>query len=186
MPPSIEISPRTFARLQAHAIPLVDDIESVINRVFDHYESSQSTPIIEAVGPRKTADVKQFNPQLPPDLTYTKVQVVEINGKPLEVRPNWANLMIAVIRIAKNQVQNHDEFKSLMTINWTDQKKEDEGYKFIPDLGISIQGQDANYSWKCACHIAQALGLGLTVTFAWKDKDQAKYPGVTGQFSLPQ
>ena len=39
MSPSVELSPKPFARLQAHAVPLVDSIESVINRIVDYYEA---------------------------------------------------------------------------------------------------------------------------------------------------
>ena len=48
MAPLIEISPQTFTRLQAHAIPLVDNIESVISWFIDHYEAKSGTPIVDA------------------------------------------------------------------------------------------------------------------------------------------
>jgi hypothetical protein len=33
--PSVELSPQTFARLQAHAVPLADNIETIIGRLID-------------------------------------------------------------------------------------------------------------------------------------------------------
>jgi hypothetical protein len=55
---------------------------------------------------------------------------------------------------------------------------------FLPELGISIQGQDANGAWRAACHIAQKLGLQLSATFVWREKEGAAFPGITGRFSI--
>jgi hypothetical protein len=60
----------------------------------------------------------------------------------------------------------------------------DEGYRFLSDIGISIQGQDSNGSWKGARHIAQKLGLQLSVTFKWREKEGAVFPGVTGRLAI--
>ncbi len=185
MSPSIEISPQTFARLQAHAIPLVDNIESVINRFIDHYEAKSGTPIVDANSNGEQSNARQFSPLTPPDLTHTKVLAVEFNGKPLDGRTNWGSLLIAAIREAKAKTKSINEFKKLIVVNYVDRQKEDEGYKFYSDIGISVQGQDANYSWKGACHIAQQLGCSLHVTFVWREKEGAASPGVTGQFSIP-
>lgn len=54
------------------------------------------------------------------------------------------------------------------------------------DVGLSVQGQDANGAWRAALHVAQQLRCPLKVTFIWRDnKDGAAFPGVTGQFSMP-
>lgn len=184
MATTIEISSKTFTRLQAHAIPLVDDIESVINRLIDEYEGINGAPAVKSNNGEQRS-VRQFNPLAPPDLTHTKVLSVELNGKPLDGRTNWGNLLVAAIREAKAKAKSINEFKKLIVINYVDRQKEHEGYKFYPDLGISVQGQDANYSWKGACHIAQHLGLALNVSFVWREKAGAAYPSVTGQFSIP-
>ncbi len=185
MTPSVEISPQTFTRLQAHAIPLVDNIESVINRFIDYYEAKSGTPVVESSGDAESSNTRQFSPFNPPDLTHTKVLAVEFNGKPLDGRTNWGSLLIAAIREAKAKAKSISDFKKLIVVNFVERQKEDEGYKFYSDMGISVQGQDANYSWKGACHIAQQLGCSLHVTFVWREKEGAAFAGVTGQFSLP-
>ena len=40
MSPTVELSQQTFARLQKYAVPLVDNIESVINRLADAYDAN--------------------------------------------------------------------------------------------------------------------------------------------------
>jgi len=186
MPPPVELSPQTFARLQAHAIPLVDNIESVINRLADFYETKGGAPKPAAVSSGgDVTNARQFSPVTPPDLTHTKVLAIEFNGKPLEHgRVTWGGLLIAAVREAKRKAKSPSDLKRLITINYVERQKEDEGYKFISDIGLSVQGQDANAAWKAACHIAQQLGCQLLVTFVWREKEGAAFPSVTGQFSI--
>jgi hypothetical protein len=189
MSPSVELSPQTFARLQAHAVPLVDTIETVINRFVDYYEAKGGTraPASSESGnendePQK---IRQFNPASPPNLTHTKVLTVEVGGKPLDHNQvTWSGLLFAAIRQAKVRVKSPSEFKQLMLVNFVDGQKTDEGYRYLSDIGISVQGQDANAAWKAACTIAQKLGFRLSVNFVWRQKEGAAFPGVTGQLSV--
>jgi hypothetical protein len=120
MVPSVELSPQTFARLQAHAVPLVDNIESVINRLADYYESKGGIPIptsANGVGERIIA--RQFSPVTPPDLTHTKVLAIEFNGKPFnQGRVNWGGLLLATIREAKYKAKSPSELKRLVVVNF--------------------------------------------------------------------
>jgi hypothetical protein len=97
---------------------------------------------------------------------------------------NWNGLLNAAIREAKSSTKSPIEFRKLIVVNLVDGQKNDEGYRHLPDLKMSVQGQDANGAWKAACHIAQQLGRELTATFVWREKEGAAFPGVTGRFSL--
>ena len=184
MAPSVELSPNTFTRLQTHAVPLVDSIESVINRLIDFYESRDGAPVpVSSAGGYE--NVRQFSPSAPPGLTHTKVLAVEFRGKSLErSQANWNGLLNAAVRAAKAAAKSPAEFKKLIVVNFVDGQKNDEGYRYLPDVGFSLQGQDANGAWKAAFHIAQQLGYQLSVTFVWREKEGAAFPGVTGRFTL--
>jgi hypothetical protein len=184
MVPSVELSPQTFARLQAHAVPLVDSIETVINRLADFYESNNGTAAsTPRVGPASKS--RRFSPLTPPDLKHTKVLSVEFCGKRLDrAQETWNGLLLTAIREAKAKAKSPANFKNLVVVNFVDGEKSDEGFRYLPDIGISVQGQDANYSWRGACHIAQQLSLPLQVTFAWRQKDGAAFPGEIGQMSV--
>jgi hypothetical protein len=41
-------------------------------------------------------------------------------------------------------------------------KKEDEGYRYLADVNLSVQGQDANAAW------AKQLNCPFEVIFAWR------------------
>jgi hypothetical protein len=47
-------------------------------------------------------------------------------------------------------------------------KKEDEGYRYLADVNLSVQGQDANAAWKGASHMAKQLNCPFEVIFAWR------------------
>jgi len=184
MSPSVELSPQTFARLQAHAVPLVDSIESVINRIVDYYEAKGGKPVPASEGD-DSKNARQFTPATPPSLKHTKVLSVEFCGKTLEhSQVNWNGLLVAAVREAKARAKSPSEFKRLVIVNFVDGQKTDEGYRFLSDVGISVQGQDADSSWRAVCHIAQQLGCQLQVTFAWRQKEGAAFPGTIGQFSI--
>jgi hypothetical protein len=183
MSPSVELSSTTFTRLQAHAVPLVDSIETVINRLIDFFESRDGAPVAAAAG--EPNNVRQFNPSTPPNLTHTKVLAIEFAGRPLErTQANWNGLLNVAIREAKAASKSAAEFKKLIIVNFVDGQKNDEGYRYLPELKLSVQGQDANGAWKAACHIAQQLDRELTATFVWREKEGAAFPGVTGRFSV--
>jgi len=184
MVPSVELSPQTFSRLQAHAIPLVDNIETVIARLIDFYESRDGAPAAAAED-GAGGKIRGFNPVSPPRLTHTKILTIEFCGRPLDHRQaNWNGLLDAAVRVAKSSAKSAGELKQLVIIPCVEGKKEDEGYRYLADVGISVQGQDANGAWKAACHIAQKLGLPLTATFVWREKEAAAFPGVAGRFSV--
>jgi hypothetical protein len=185
MSPLVDLSPTTFTRLQAHAVPLVDTIESVINRLLDAYETKGGTPVTPADDGGETGSARQFNPNTPPDLTHTKVLAIEFDGKPLaRGEVNWNGLLNAAVRAARAKAKSTAELKKLVTVNFVEGQKTDEGYRFLSDIGISVQGQDANGAWRGACHAARQLGCELKATFIWREKEAAAFPGTTGQFHI--
>src|SRR6516225_5822313 len=112
--PSIEISPQTFARLQAHAVPLVDNIETVISRLIDFYEARDGAPA-PGSGADATTQVRRFNPLSPPALTHAKVLAVDFCGRPLERKQaNWNGLLDAAVREAKARAKSTSELKQLI------------------------------------------------------------------------
>ena len=177
----VDLSDATFERLQKLAVPLVDSIETVITKLADFYErehSAQTNPRVAqtAEGPRP------FSAASPPDLTHTKVLSVKLGGTPL-TKANWNGLLFEIIRRAKDRLSSEDDARRLIIVKFVHGKKDEEGYRFIPEVGLSVQGQDANSAWRGACHIAQQLGIPVNVEFLWRAKEGAAFPGVTGRLS---
>ncbi len=60
---------------------------------------------------------------------------------------------------------------------------EEEGFKYHPNLGISVQGQSATDAWKEADRIARKWRIPVTVEFWWRQNKQAQHPGRTGRIT---
>lgn len=185
MAPSVELSHATFARLQTHAVPLVDTIESVINRMIDAYEQKGSERPSGGDDGQGGQKVRAFDPYTPPDLTHAKILGVTFCGQPLgRSGDNWNSLLNAAVRVARERAKTPDGFRRLMVVNHVEGRKQNEGYRHFPELGVSVQGQDANGAWRAVSHIARHLGCQVLVKFAWREKPGAAFPGTVGQFTI--
>jgi hypothetical protein len=182
MSPTIEISNDTFKRLQSHATPLVDTIESVVAKMIDAFEKQSATAAVDF---EDGSSARSFNISTPPDLTHAKILGVEFDGQKLgRNQDNWNGLLHHAVRAAKEKCTSEDEFYNIMVAKYTKGDKTDEGYRPVSGTGISVQGQDANGAWRAVCHIAQELGCSLIVKFAWREKEGAAFPGVIGQMTV--
>ncbi len=47
-------------------------------------------------------------------------------------------------------------------------RKEDEGYSYLSDIDVSVQGQDANAACRTVVTAAQGLGVALDIGFMWR------------------
>ncbi len=180
MSPTVELSPETFARLQRQAVPLVDNIETVVNRVLDFYEERTKAPGEDSSQP--TDEIREFNPASPPDLKHTRVLAASLCGRELSrAESNWNAMLNMAIREANARLNSPDEVRRLVIVNCVAARKEDEGYRFLSDVGLSVQGQDANAAWKATHHILKQLGCAADVQFGWRVKDDAAFPGKAGR-----
>ena len=55
--------------------------------------------------------------------------------------------------------------------------KEDEGFRYLSDIDVSVQGQHANGACQAIMTAAQALGISLNIELLWRRKEKAAYPG---------
>lgn len=180
--PHIEISDDTFALLKRHAEPLVDTFDTIIGKFGRAFQATNghsdedSPPIIEA-----PISAKIYNHNSPPDLTFTKVVSAKLDGRPISRRTNWASILRWAVHKAKNQASNEDELRRLIIVNFVIGKKEDDGYKYLPEVNLSVQGQDTNAAWRGINHIAQQLKIPIDVVFVWRHKEKAAFPGESGR-----
>lgn len=180
MPHTIEISDELFARMQSLATPLVDTPQSVIARALNALQEAEG-----GIHSASEGEVQSFNPAAPPSLSHTTPKSMTLDGHRLpRSETYWNTLMIAVIRAAATRVGGAGELLPLLTVNSVAGRKEDNGYKYLPDVGISVQGQDANGAWRQTYELAHRLGMSLEVVFTWQAVDKAAMPNTTGRFSV--
>ena len=178
MSPQVNIAPATFARVQKFAEPLVDDLDSVLNKIMDIAEGKQNAPA-------PTGNVKDFSGGHPPSLTFTKLLSAEIAGKVLpKTETTWNHMLVEVIKQAAAKLKDVNALKRLIIVNSVVGKKEDQGYRHIPEADLSVQGQDAIGAWKAASHILKSMHIAGEVVFVWYDNEKAAHPGQTGKFTV--
>ena len=114
-----------------------------------------------------------------PGLTFTKIERAKVEGQKFN-KINWAGLLAQVIRELKNKGFSGETLERAIEIPAKSGEYLEEGYKFYPDLEISIQGQSAQDAWKEIKRIADRHSLDVEVQFRWRDNTKAQHPGKVG------
>ena len=187
MMPQINVSQSLFTQLQTIAEPFVDTPESVIQKCVEFYLSNAKST--KAAGSAAEAPVATgeagymvVHPDAAPDLTFTRPMSIELEGKSFDKGSlYWNPLLFELVRIAGTKVKG-DKLKEMLLCNYADgEANAQQGYRFIKEAGISVQGQAANPAWKTIHHLVKTLGLTLDVVFMWEDKPKAAFPGKTAR-----
>jgi len=194
MSPTIEITDEIFARLQKHAIPLVDTSLTVISRALDALEAGDEDPVVPtgtgtgtgtATAKTTATGTQSFNPAAAPNLSHTTPRRAQVDGHALSKGETyWNPIMFAVITAAAKKGTSAEDLLDLLTIPSVKGKKEGSGYRYLPGAGISVQGQDANNAWKQTYRVASSIGIHVQVVFVWQDTPKAAMPNITGSFFI--
>ena len=178
--PQINVEQTTFERLQRHARPLVDTSDSVINAALDALEKQGSA----LPGSASDAESERYiDPRQLPRLTHTKVLDAAIAGNAI-TRPNWNLLLDEMLRLAMKRAGTFEKLQKLCPVNMVKGRKEDEGYGYLSDIDVSVQGQDSNGACRAVVTAAQALGLALEIGFMWRHKEGADHPGERARIQI--
>ena len=168
---SIDIPQELFKRLERHARGF-DTPANVISRAIDALEHGNQA---DAAPPILGAKVPEFEALFPPNLTHTKVVAATFNQKP--VKPaNWNRLLDTALIFAAKHTGDFEKLRKIATVNIVKGEKHDEGYDYIPEAGLSVQGQDANAAWRGVVVLAQNLRVPVEVSFLWRNKEGASIP----------
>ena len=126
----------------------------------------------------KTSDgAMQFDTA--PGLAFTKPLAASINGKSLH-SPRWSTILLTMIAQVKAKGFEGEKLVRELAVPAKAEPYDEEGFKYHPDLGISVQGQSASDCWKEVERIAKKWQILVTVEFWWRQNPKAQYPGKTG------
>ncbi|WP_102867456.1 T4SS efffector SepA family protein [Pseudovibrio exalbescens] len=126
-----------------------------------------------------TTDGEAMQFDTAPGLTYTKPRTASINGKAIHGRP-WSEILLTMIGELRAKGFEGEKLVRELGIPAKTEQYDDEGFKYRPDLGISVQGQSASDCWKEIDRIAKKWRIPVSVEFRWKQDAKAQYPGKTG------
>lgn len=167
-------------------IDLPDDLMTELGKLARPFIDKDPVAVIRRlVNERTKTGTKEtepiYPPNLPPDLTHTKVLAAKINGETM-TKPNWNRVMERAVMLAAKQLKNVDLLSELVLAKHVKGEKKEQGFEYFPEAGISIQGQDSNYAWKATAHILKEMGFSAEITFSWYDNPKAANPGKVGKF----
>ncbi len=114
-----------------------------------------------------------------PGLAFTKPLAATINGKELH-NPRWSAILLTMIGQVKAKGFEGEKLVRELSIPAKAMQYEDEGFKYHPELVISVQGQSASDCWKEVDRLAKKWRIPVSVKFWWRQNPKAQYPGKTG------
>ncbi len=142
-----------------------------------HVSDNLDKQTIRSVNTPMQIQRQAFPPDNPPSLKHTKY---EIGFWGQHNASNWNALLNAAIRAAIQNGMTPQEIRTGTTVNLYEGVRTDAGYHQIQGTNISIQGMNADYSYRNAYYLAKKMGVELKVQFCWHDKDGAIHPGLPG------
>jgi hypothetical protein len=124
-------------------------------------------------------NVLRQDPASHDNLDHTRVISATVDGRDM-YRPKWNTLMNDLHVLGRKRLGSFEALQKASSANLRQRKHEKDGYKYLPDADLSIQGVSANLAWKHSLAVARALNVPITVKFEWRDKEGAAHPGETG------
>ena len=180
--PDITIEQTTFTRLQSHAQALVDTADTVVQRALDALDTLEGCGH-EKVGGNPIQVDHEIDLRQLPDVTHTKVLAARVDGEEVE-KPNWNRLLDRVVVLAMRKVGGFDQLNRMCPVNMVAGQKTNEGYHYLSEIDVSVQGLSAKEACGALVEIAQRSGTDVEITFLWRDKDGAEYPRDTGRLTM--
>lgn len=178
----IRISESIYERLESLAKGF-DSPGIVIERLLEFYEKHYNpfssalkftpTHVVAAQGP-----VKTLNPDNPGNLSHTRILEGWFGNERVK---NWVQLVYVAHKYASGYYKNFEALRKATQSNIVKGPLSERGYHEYPDIGISIQGENSNKSWRNALHLARDINSPIEVLLQWRNNDKAAYPGQKGK-----
>jgi hypothetical protein len=181
---NITVKYHTVKRLLGVAESFDETADSVINRLLDFHALHQSQSL-HSPASQDSAEVKSvvWSPFDPPRLRHTKVLAAAIGGREVS-SPSWNRLADEAVRYAFKKLGSFAALKRVTPANIVEGVKQDQGYRYLSDINLSIQGQDAEDAWRCVAQLAKSQGFSVEVHFLWRNNPDAAHPGQIGNLTI--
>jgi hypothetical protein len=112
--------------------------------------------------------IRTINPAAPPDLSYSIIHSIVLNGAQLPPRMNfWNRLLVAVVEAAAKTLPK-DQIAALVTCGFVYGKRKAGGFHYVGEADISVQAQNANTAWRATYHILNRTRMSAEIEFSWQ------------------
>ncbi len=180
MMPVIRLNDATFAELRTISTWLntetpSETVDRLVREKMEHLGLERDS----GPEPSTCAGNDKVNYDKAPGLAFTRLLLAKIGGMPA-TKNNWAGLLIDMIAAVKTKGLSGEKLIAELQIPAKQIAYSDEGYKYYPALGISVQGQAAQDAWKEIDRLARKWTIPVEVEFQWRQNEKAQHPGRTG------
>jgi hypothetical protein len=110
----------------------------------------------------------------PPSLKFTSVHRAVFGTQ--ETR-NWNGLVRIGVSLAVQHGRTFEQLRGLLGGHIEQGTVSDRGFQPLESTGISVRGLDANNAWDAALKLAKELRVPIEVSFSWRQRDGAAFPG---------
>jgi hypothetical protein len=125
----------------------------------------------------------EYEAQNPPKLRFTKVVAASFNDKAVKLA-SWNRLLDTALKHAAKEISDFEKLRNIAAVNMVKGKKTKEGYRYLLEADLSVQGQKADQAWRGVILIAQNLKCSVQVSFIWDNIEGAEHPGEKGIMRL--
>lgn len=178
--PQVEVTQSTFDRLQRQAALHSITVDEIINRCVSDLETAY-VPLPHP-WPIKVQEI-YIDPDNLPSMKHTNILDATIDGRRIR-KPLWNSIMSQMIINALKNFVDFNELQSICPIGMTYGHKSDQGYVYIPEVGLSLQGQTAQVACETIIALSRRMNTSLEIHFMWRAKEGAFYPGQRGRLLM--
>lgn len=107
-----------------------------------------------------------------PPLTHAKFLDGRIEGR-VPHKKSWDALLVEALNLAFDKLGDIDLLRRVSGANLKQNRKDDEGYKFLADRNYSYQGVSAEDSMRIVHRICKHFDWRCDLDFEWREKEQA-------------
>ncbi|MCJ7717795.1 MAG: hypothetical protein MUO54_14920 [Anaerolineales bacterium] len=190
MSPLIQVSDEVYKKLKEQTKSPQDTPSDVIASLLGIKEGVKDKqkdkaldkPHVYEIFPEesKFEETLKLNPEAPEDLYFTTIIQGHFGNEKIS---SWNELIDTAHIIAVARVETYDALKKMSNADIVMGSYNENGFRPLPSIGISIQGDSPNMAWKNALHIARRLNVSVEILFEWERKFTAARPGSRGVLS---
>ena len=178
--PSITINQSTFERLQRYARPLLDPADVVVNRALDALEIERHN---SSSGCDSGVEVWRIDLRKLPNVKFARVLDASL-GRGRISNPCWYRLVNLVLVSASKKVSDIAELRVICPVELVPGKTDDNVYRYLADIDLSVQRLSANQAFKALVTAAATVGIEFEIMIQWPDRNEAAHPGKTVRLSF--
>jgi hypothetical protein len=180
MMPVIRLSDATFSELKTISTWLSantpsETIDKLVREKLD--ELGLESEMADEPDAGSTHDILKFDKA--PGLSFTRLTAATVGGVPIQ-KNNWANLLSTMIGALKSKGLSGEKLVADLQVPARVGEYSDDGYRYYPELGISVQGQAAQDAWKEIERISNKWAIPVEAEFQWRQNAKALHPGRSG------